>query len=351
MPTGIHTINDLRVTRFGTASEFGLDAINKVLQADLSAWNANVNELVSLFAEVTVDRLRAYGSSGRIDMEEVDEMGKPATRKVLTGTTIGVPMRLYKSAIGWTSKWLETHTPAEMAELHLKIQTGHAARVIREIRRAVYNNLNYTFTDFLVDNVALPVVRFCNADGMAIPDSPGGVQFDGAVHDHFMATATLVIADVDALIDTVTEHGHTQGVGLYISLANQAAFTALASFTPLSSAHVVNLVGMQTDVKVTGEEDVENRLIGYWNGVVPVFVKPYAVANYILCMATESSEKPLCFRQRSQESLQGLRIAAEINDYPLIAQNYESEFGIGVYCRTAGAVLFTAGAVWANPTL
>ena len=61
--------------------------------------------------------------------------------------------------------------------------------------------------------------------------------------------------------------------------------------------------------------------------------------------------KPLAFRQREQEVLQGLRVAGEIPVYPLIAQYLEREFGVAAWFRTNGAVGYFASATYADPTI
>ncbi len=61
--------------------------------------------------------------------------------------------------------------------------------------------------------------------------------------------------------------------------------------------------------------------------------------------------KPLAFRQREAASLQGLRIAAQLDTHPLYAQYMEAEFGVGVWTRTNGAVLYFGGASYTDPTI
>jgi hypothetical protein len=45
-----------------------------------------------------------------------------------------------------------------------------------------------------------------------------------------------------------------------------------------------------------------------------------------------------------------LQIAAEDEQYPLRARFMEREFGIGVWNRTAAAVLYTANSTYSAPT-
>jgi hypothetical protein len=349
--TGSYSIDDLLAQRFSSAADFGLDTINKVLQADLDYYNAEVTEQLRLLAEPMTEQQRIYGTSAMVDMVEIDEFGAAPTKKNLTGVTCGFPLHLYSSSLGWTSKYLEIATPAEVAAQYLQVRKGHAAKMTTEIKKAIFNNANFTFVDKLTNGVSLGVKRFINADSSVIPNSPAGVSFDGTSHTHYLArVSTLANSDIDGLVSTINEHGHTKGLMIVIALGDKAAISALTGFKKLSSPE---LIYNATDATVAKLDmgDLENQMIGLWNETIPVWVKPWAVANYVLCVATGSNEKVLAFRQRPQTALQGLRIVAEINDYPLIAKSMESEYGFGVWNRLAGAVLYTGGTSWVNPTL
>lgn len=75
------------------------------------------------------------------------------------------------------------------------------------------------------------------------------------------------------------------------------------------------------------------------------------IEHYHLCVATEMPEKALLYRQRPQPSLQGWRIAAPYNEYPLVAEYAEAEFGFAVFNRVMGAVLYDGNATYAVPTI
>lgn len=349
--TGSYSIDDLMAQRFASAADFGLDTINKVLQADLDYYNAEVTEQLRILAEPVTEQQRIYGTSAMVDMVEIDEFGAAPSKKNLTGVTCGFPLRLFSSSLGWTSKYLEIATPAEITAQYLQVRKGHAAKMTNEIKKAIFNNANYTFVDKLTNGVSLGVKRFINADSSVIPNSPAGVSFDGTSHTHYLArVSTLANSDIDALVNTVTEHGNTQGLMIVIALADKAAISALTGFKKLSSPELIYNATDSTVAKID-MGDLENQMVGLWNETIPVWVKPWAVANYVLCVASGASEKVLAFRQRPQTALQGLRIVAEINDYPLISKSMESEYGFGVWNRLAGAVLYTGGTTWANPTL
>lgn len=349
MPTGTHDISTLLATRYQSAAAFGLDTIRQVLEADVAAHNQIVQEMVSGLCEVTTDRQRRYGTSVSGEMIEVDEYGRSQTQVARPGATVGFPMRLFQFGLGWTAKWFETHTPADMATAAQNAQKAHLRRVQREIKRAVYLSANYTFTDFLVDNVDLAVKRFVNADSAEVPDGPNGETFDGSSHTHYDAINGLTAAAAKAIINDVIEHGHGNSVRLAISRTDETTVRALSGFVAYPDPRIIyrntDTPGQTLDIS-----RLDNRAIGILEGA-EVWVKPWAIANYLFAWDDGDPMKPLAFRQREAQGLQGLRIAATLDTHPLYAQYMEAEFGVGVWTRTNGAVLYFGAGTWADPTI
>lgn len=349
MTTGTHDISTLLATRYQSAADFGQDKIAAVLAADVAAHNAIMMEMVSDICEVTTDRQRRYGTSISGEMVEVDEYGRAQTQVAKPGATVGFPLRLNQFAIGWTEKWMQTHTPADMAIATQNAQKAHMRAVVRDIKRALYGATNYTFYDHLVDNVELAVKRLVNADSANIPDGPNGETFDGSTHTHYNANATLTAAALQANVEDVIEHGHGSMVRLAIARADETAVRALSGFTAYPDPRIIyratDTPGQTVDIS-----RLDNRAIGIFNGA-EVWVKPWAIANYHFAWDAGATDKPLAFRQRESAALQGLRIAATLNTYPLVAQYMEVEYGIGVWTRTNGAILYSASGTWADPTI
>lgn len=352
-PTGSYSLADLLQQRFASAAEFGLDTINEVLQRDLANYNSQVTDQMALFAEPLTKQSRIYGVSASVSMVEVDEFGAPPTQKNLPGLTVSFPLRLYKSGLGWTSKTLEIATPREIASKFIEARRGHAARLILEMRKALFLSSNYTFVDKLTNGVSLAIKRLLNADGDAIPNSPSGATFDGSTHDHYNDRdgGSLANVDIDAIVSDVTEHGNTRGLKIIIALADKTDVKALTGFVDLGDGGIIYNAA-DTTLKKLNFDDLENQLIGYWrDSSTEVWVKPWGVQNYALCIASGVTEKAVGFRQREQTTLQGLRILARIDDYPMIADNMEAEFGMGIWNRTAAAVVDFGNSSYTDPTL
>lgn len=346
---GTYDISSLLATRNQSAAEFGVDTIRRVLDADLAAHNALVTAMMGELCEVTNDRQRRYGTSADGEMIEVDEYGRAPTQKPLVGATVGFPLRLFQFPVGWTAKWLEANTPADMAQAVLGAETAHLRRIQKEIKIAGFLSANFTFNDHLIDKIDLAVKRFVNADSATIPNGPNGEIFDGASHTHYNFVNGLAAADMLANINDVIEHGHGGSVRVAISKTDETATRALSGFTAYPDPRIVfrntDAPGQTLDIS-----RLDNRAIGIFGGA-EVWVKPWAIANYQFAWDAASPNKPFAFRQRTQQTLQGLRLAAENSSHPLIAQYLEAEFGIGVWTRTNGAFLYFGAGAWADPTI
>lgn len=351
--TGSYSIDDLRAVRFPiTAGEFGLDTINKTLQADLANWNAQKNDALGLFVETTTDRQRIWGSSATVDMVKIDEEGRAPTSHNRVGNTIAFDLNRYASAVGYNDLWFKMHSPAEMAEMQMQVERGNNERTIKEIQRALYTSGSVSFADNLVDKVTLVKKSFVFGDGDLIPDAPNGAKFDGT-HTHYTVTsasAAFAAADLTGLVTKVSEHG-LPGLIMVIAEGNLAEISALTGFTKLSAPVMQYNASDSTIARLDTESDPSNRFVGYWgDNFIPVYTKPFALLNYVAVMATGAAEKPLVRRIHTNAQLQGLRLEGKLDNYPLYADNYVDIFGISVWNRVAGAVLYK-GASYTNPTI
>lgn len=348
---GTFTLADLLAVRFQSVNDFGANTVVEVLQQDLAAHNAIVNEMLTDMAVFTTDTQDIYGTGTAGEMVEVDEVGRSETQKPSPGSTVGFPLRLFQYGIGWTAKYMETATPADLAQGQLAAEQAHMKAIRRDIKRALFGPLNYTWNDFLINNVAIPVKRLVNADSAAIPDAPDGSTFTASSHTHYNGSAALDVAAVNAGITDLIEHGHGARVMIAIHHTNAAAFIALSGFVKAVPAYVqtpaydVTIPSARTDL---GNQ--YNRLLGYF-GAAEVWVKPWAIADYMFIWDGAAAGKPLKMRQRTATSLQGLRIAAELPLYPLYAKYFEAEYGIGVWTRTNGVAVHFANATYQSPSI
>jgi hypothetical protein len=348
--TGTFDISTLLAARFQSVAAYGMDTIVPILQADLAAHNQIMLDLVSSLADPTADRQRISGSSMTGDMIEVDEYGRAPTQKDKPGSTVAFPLKLFQYNVGWTAKWMQNKTPADMATMVLGAEKAHRRMVQRELKRAFFYATNYTYKDHLVDNVDLAVKRLANADSAPIPDGPNGEVFDGSSHNHYNTAASLTAVAVQANIDDVVEHGYGGAVKVAINSGNEAAFRLLTGFVAYIDPRLIVPGGATTGVpnKRLDISRMDNRAIGLF-GASEVWVKPWCPLNYEFAW-DDMGPKPLVYRQRAT-GLTGLHIAADNIDYPLYAKDMEAEFGIGVWNRQNGAALYHGNVTWADPSI
>jgi hypothetical protein len=134
-----------------------------------------------------------------------------------------------------------------------------------------------------------------------------------------------------------------------VNFADVATVTALTGFVAATQQGVVQATSVATTVEGTNAANQYNRFLGMY-GASEVWVKPWAIANYAFTWDAADPVKSLAIRQDNVAN-QGLRIAAELDLYPLRADYYEADFGIGVWSRTNGAVLYFASGTYASPTI
>ena len=350
---GVYSIADLLQVKNASAADFGVETINAAIQAETSYTNEYVNQMLSDLIQPTTNQIEVWGGGQAHLMTEIDERGEALPQRQVLGINAAAPLRRFQQKLGWTQKYFELKTPAELAAQYLALRKGYLLEIQRQIKKSIFNNVRADFVDNLYNGVTLTnVYPFLNADSTVIPDSPAGASFTVSTHDHYDGEGSFTPGFIDALVSDVSEHGNTRGLKLYTALADVGNFTsASAGFTGLPTGETQTYLTQLVSGQTADFSDLENKLLGYWTGGVEVWVKPWCIANYVVCVATGMGEKALLYRQRPQSSLQGWRIAAPYEEYPMIAEHAEAEFGFSAFNRTMAAVLYFANATYAVPTI
>lgn len=352
MPTyGTHSMADLLAVRNTTVLDFGEENLALQVQRSLDIHNGFVDDMTAGIMETTTDRHRSYGGTYNFDFDELDEFGTPDAQKGITGATLGFPLRRFGRSLQWTRSYFEMATVRDIALSIVGIQEGDVRRLEYEMKRAIFRPTNYSFIDKRVDRITLEVKALVNADSMEIPIGPTGGTFDAATHTHYLATASLTSANVKSLLSTVLEHHNAGQLRLYIpaDLEDEiAAMTGANEFKPVVDARIVQA---STATFATGGLDLNNpgdRMIGIF-GAADVYVKPWMPTGYMFAFMF-GGPAPLVLRRRSDRT-GALRLVYEDETHPLRARVLEREYGIGVWNRTNGAVLYTGSGTYASPSL
>lgn len=339
--------------------QYGEDQAFNQITAYMQAVNTIVNTMLGEFVDRSEDRQRRYGGTDTMVMERVDEYGRPQSQKVAAGDTVGFPLDKYAIGRQWTKDSLEVMTGAQIAAQTQAAALADLDNIRKQILNALFLPTNYTFVDHMVDGVSLAVKRLVNADSASIPIGPNGEAFVGSSHTHynFSAGVTLAAADLAALIEDVIEHHPTGTPVVQINRAQETAVRGLTGFTALLP---VNIVPADTSIRAAGaiaaNQNINDRLIGYFNsgGVyAEVWVQPASTvpAGYIFCYV-RGGPTPLVMRTRGARG--ALRLVFENEAHPLRSQGFEREFGLGVWNRTNGAILYIdtgAASAYVAPTI
>lgn len=331
-----------------TVAQVGEDNIWNAVQAEIAAHNNQVNQMMAEFVDRTTDQLRMYGGVQTMSMDPVDQYGTPDAQKIAAGANVGFPLRNYGASLQWTRKYFQNATVAEINAQLTAARDADITRVMNEIKRAIFVPTNYTFTDVLVNNLSLPVKALVNADGAPIPPDPSGNTFNAATHTHYLATGTFAAADLTNLVNTVVEHFGQGNVRVYINQAQEATVRGFSGFVAYVDSRVRQ---PDTATFAIGNLDLfnqYNRAIGLF-GAAEVWVKPWIPAGYLFAWVA-GQPVPLVMRERRAGSGDfGLEYDDEL--HPLRARGFSREFGVGVWNRVNGAVLYTGGASYTAPVI
>jgi hypothetical protein len=357
MPNLTYTLDELLATRFTNKyiTQFDFSGLAGVMNSELAVWNGQMNEMLSLFCDVSNKQMMNTGSSDvGSDFVPLDGEGKAPSSGALPGNTLAWPLRRFGRGISVTRLWAEQATPYDLLMKQNEIQIKAKQRVMAEIAKGIFYNANYTFGDRFYDNLDLPVKAFYNADATwKIPNGPTGTVFTPSTHNHYVGTANLANSDISTkLIDNVAEHGG-RGLQIHISLTDKAALTALSGFKALDYGGFDQYASTKDVLseKLDPNADPNDQFIGRWtdNGMVPVFVKPWAKAGYITCVATQSDSKPLMYRIHPNANYSGLRLWSKTSDGSIMNDQYEMFMGFAPLNRAGMAILDIANAIYVSP--
>lgn len=341
MATGTYVIADLDANKDVTVREFGEDRLNEVVQRELDAHNAAVNGMLSALARETTSAYIRSGTGSDFVFEESDEQTRDRTQKADGSQTVGIPLKRFSAAIGWTTDMFEVMTLGQLQRQLLGVQLGDVKGIRKSIVDALFNPTNYTvFDEYGEPAIDLNVKALYNADGSSMGVNADGTAIDGSSHSHYLAASALDATLTDAAIETVVEHGYTEGVQLWINRAALLIISGLAKFTPALGPLVTPGSGITVANVQAQPGRLTNTPVGVWDGKYFVYAKSDVPAGYFAVVAAEQPEelRPFGYRVPKQAIRQGLRTVGEIPMYPLRTRYMRRFYGIGAYNRGAAAV-------------
>lgn len=350
LSTGEGTLQDLIKAKNLSFAAFGTDNIERILAYDQAAWNLMVKELLAEFVEITEDQQRIYGASTDNAMMEVDEVGRAPTQRPNQGSQVAFPLKHFQYNLGWTREWWRNHTPADLALTVMAGQKAHLRKIFGEISQAIFGAADYTFVDYTKLGISFTIKRFLNADGFAIPDGPHGEVFNPSTHTHYLANASLTSAFVTSVGQTVLEHKLSSNICIAFNVNDISNVLALSGMLSLIDPRITLQYGTsQVPTERLDITQLNDRLVALFTPYA-IWVKPWVPQGYCFAWDAEAAEKPLCMRVQPDIGGPDLQLTQSVDHNPLHIQYQDSFFGVGAYCRTAGAAgQFTSGS-YTSPT-
>jgi hypothetical protein len=356
---GTNTLHDLLLETNQTVSDYGERAIWDVFEAALEAHNAQMEDVIGEFVQFTTNKLIGVGGQDSMTMGLLDEIGVPLAQKVGAGDNLGFPLNLRGRSLQWTWLNIRHRSVAYVAGQFNGLMTADRQTVTADIKRAIYtptNNLTYVDVRS-PERATLPLRALQNGDGFPIPVGPNGegtTTWPPASHTHYTGDTSLTAANLSALILNVAEHYNSGDIRVVINQAQEAGVRGLAGFLAVTDPRImIATTANQIPTSVASLDVMRryDRMIGIYDGA-EVWVKPWAVANYIVAYIRNSPSvnKILGFRYDPVVG-RDLRILAEFEQYPLRASSYAREYGVSVWNRVGAAVLQINNAPYTAPTI
>lgn len=349
--TGISTLSDLNIqTLNNSAASYGLEKISMEFAKSLTNYNQQVTEILADLAEKTTVQKKVFDLASDMEMSRIDEFGKSRSKANTGRWEVAFPCDKFATTIGFSNEFLQRATVQELNNRFIGGQVAHQKNIVKQIKSALFTSASVSYLDDNLNREELIIRPFWNNDGTVIPTNNNGESFTS--HTHFIGSTSGSVAndDVDSLIQKVTEHDLTDDVVVYINSKDLAKISVLTKFTKLSSALIVHNATDAT-VDLLDNSDLSNRLVGYWDNTIKVFVKRFVPQNYAICLALGAPVKVLAYRQLPYEGMQGLKINSHYAGEPLVSQEMICYEGFGVQNRSAGAVLQLNNSTFTSPTL
>ncbi len=350
--------------------QFGLVEAYDLIAEDLAAWNAIVQEELSLLAEMGEDVMRVYGGAQAMTMLEGDEFSDPDAEKVAGGIAVAFPLRRGEIKVAFTRDWLATNDTQQLAAQYDAAKLGDLQRIQRKLQEAIFFPISRPtvlpngtpnpnpYRDRLVPpNVPLPLFPLLNADGAPVPVGPNGETFDPLTHTHYAAsdwtsnasTPATRDGDLQAVCNNLVEHNVTGRLCLFINFAQEAQIRALPSFVPMFDANVQVANNITFTQGALNPRNFNNRMIGTYRGF-EVWIKPWVFPNYVVPFSSgDTKGRPIYWRTRKGGLCKDFGLFYEDDDIKLKADTMIRDGGCSVWMRHMAVVLYTGGPTYVSP--
>lgn len=313
-----------------------------------------------------VESIPQFGGGG--DFEVASEFGVPRSNtQDAEYFQLGFPFEWYDTANRFTWRFLAEATAEQVRAINAQVLEADNRLVFRDVMRTLFNKENRVAN---IKKQAYTVYGFYNGDG-TVPPEVGATEFNGD-HSHYLVSgaATIDPGDLEALTDTISEHGYNRSNGAEIVIMlNKVEGDVVRNFRSVANGGTgrYDFVASQGQPSILVPREVQTEgaraagslrgmnVIGTYGEAI-IVQEDYIPAKYLVAFATggESSlTNPIGIREHANPSLRGLRLVkGRKDDYPLQDAIYQRGFGTGIRQRGAGAVMqIKAAGTYAAPSI
>jgi hypothetical protein len=369
VPQGFNTEGDVITV---TADGVDLNVIWAEFQQAVALRNANRQRLIDFLTYTVTQPVETVPQFGEgDDFEVASEFGVPRSMRTEGEYfQMGFPFEWYDTANRFTWRFLAEASAEQIRSINSAVLEADNRNMFRDVMQTLFSDQNRVAS---IKKQAYNVYAFYNGDG-TVPPSVGATSFEGS-HSHYLVSGAVTVdpGDLEALIDTIEEHGYTRTNGAdLVIMVNKTEGDAIRNFRSIANGgsgryDFVTAQG-QPSILVPREVLTEGQraaatlrgmnVIGTY-GTATIVQEDYIPTRYMVAFATggqASLTNPIGIREHANPGLRGLRLVkGRSNDYPLQDAYYQRGFGTGIRQRGAGAVMqikatgsYTAPSIYAR---
>jgi len=345
------------------------DLLEKEVFPSLALYNERQTTMVRLLAykyqDAVANSKQLFNSDS---FKRLSDIEQPGTNTGFESWNRPIPIQRYGTGTKINMETLKQMSSKQIIEWHNAKMIADTENTIKIMFEKMCTYAPAGAVDELTHIAATPKA-FWNNDGVDVPRPNGQITFANT-HQHYLAVAGADSlgtsgAELTTLLSRVTEHvGMTGQPILWVrsagtpSLAIQAETTYFRGVNRVSALFAdpnpgYNISGFAKAL-LRGEVTLGNdvNVIGTWKNAV-VIETPHMVDHYVLATVysgDNSPNAPLAWREHPQ--FPGLMLASDTGQNPIIGKDaqYRRYLGMGVWERSAGAVLYTHNTSWVEPS-
>ncbi len=212
-------------------------------------------------------------------VEVATEYGTPTPKR---GATTGhsLPLIPYDRALGWTMMYVRKarrmKLDADVRSAVTDIRSHWQQKILERFFKMEGEAVGTTA------NASVPLADGGTVDSTYVPnDSPDGESFASS-HDHFLRTATLNQAALDAAVESLQEHGHQGPFDIIAARADAGTWTNTSTFTGFKKPEWPGIVYHSSATERMAQTNIE-EYFGYVEGpygISRLWLTPRVPTNY-----------------------------------------------------------------------